>query len=152
MNDVVERLKEFEVYHYLRGPKQERLIYDAIAEIERLRGLLGDVLVETVDASAYCDGPNIDGDLRTQIREAMKAWQAKYASHVNSTWSENRADALMDDAIAEIERLMETNRLISLDIHKAWEALEQIAYNDTARRPGDREDLIETAAEALEGK
>jgi len=63
-SDVLERLKEFEVYHYLRGPKQERLIYDAIAEIERL---------------------------------------------------------------------METNRLISLDIHKAWEALEQIAYNDTAR-------------------
>ena len=82
-SDVLERLKEFEVYHYLRGPKQERLIYVAIAEIERL---------------------------------------------------------------------METNRLISLDIHKAWEALEQIAYNDTARRPGDREDLIETAAEALEGK
>ena len=82
-SDVLERLKEFEVYHYLRGPKQERLIYDAIAEIERL---------------------------------------------------------------------METNRLISLDIHKAWEALEQIACNDTARRPGDREDLIETAAEALEGK
>jgi len=44
----------------------------AIAEIERLRGLLGDVLVETVDASAYCDGPNIDGDLRTQIREALE--------------------------------------------------------------------------------
>jgi len=82
-SDVLERLKEFEVYHYLRGPKQERLIYDAIAEIERL---------------------------------------------------------------------METNRLISLDIHKAWEALEQIAYNDTARRPGDCEDLIETAAKALEGK
>ena len=41
--------------------------------------------------------------------EAMKAWQAKYASHVNSTWSENRADALMDDAIAEIERLEAEN-------------------------------------------
>jgi hypothetical protein len=29
------------------------------------------------------------------------------------------------------------------------EALKQIAYNDTARRPGDREDLIATATEAL---
>ena len=37
--------------------------------------------------------------------EAMKAWQAKYANHINSTWSENRADELMADAIAEIERL-----------------------------------------------
>jgi len=44
----------------------------AEAENTRLRELLGDVLIETVDASAYCDGPNIDGDLRAQIRKALE--------------------------------------------------------------------------------
>jgi len=45
---------------------------ELIAEIERLRKLLQDVLDETVASSTYPDGPNIDGDLRTQIREALE--------------------------------------------------------------------------------
>ena len=76
-SDVVERLKKlrFHPKHHL-GLGDIRLTIaqqdELIAEIERLRELLQDVLDETVASSTYPDGPNIDGDLRAQIREALE--------------------------------------------------------------------------------
>jgi len=40
-------------------------------ERERMRELLQDILDETVDASIYPDGPNLDGDTRRRIRAIL---------------------------------------------------------------------------------